>query len=188
MRLMLRTLLAERFKLAIRKEVQDMPDLRAPAREARRQARSSASRRRHRLRCHDGRGPRRRAHWRPAAGAAWARRPHLVRCDAEQRQDTDGGNPLSMFANTLSPLVQRVVVDRTGFVGTDDFELTVHARPLTGGASRRTGSGRGASACRRERPVALHGAPGTACLEARTRRAGPVEVLVIERAEQPTGN
>jgi uncharacterized protein (TIGR03435 family) len=130
LRLMLRTLLADRFKLVMHRETQDLPVFALTA--ARR----------------DGTlGPR----LRPAAtdcAAARVERQAIVRsggtppvpvggpdapvtCGMRMgpgRLET-GGNPLSLLADGLAGLVQRVVVDRTGLEGNWDLELTYTPDP-----------------------------------------------------------
>jgi uncharacterized protein (TIGR03435 family) len=87
-----------------------------------------------------------------------------------------GGNPLPLLAQGLSNIVQRPVVDRTGLTGNWDFVLTFtpeqqRARPEITGADSNGPSIFTAM----EEQLGLK-------LEATT---GPVQVLVVDRAEWP---
>jgi bla regulator protein blaR1 len=91
-----------------------------------------------------------------------------------------GSMPLSLFANNLSGQVQRIVVDRTGLSGAWDFEITyAPERPLNPPPGV-------------EFPAADPNAPSlfTAIQEQLGLKLqstkGPVEVLVVDRVEQPT--
>ena len=88
--------------------------------------------------------------------------------------------PLSLFANNLSGQVQRVVVDRTGLSGGWDFEINyAPEQPVNPPPGV-------------EFPAADPNAPSlfTAIQEQLGLKLqstkGPVEVLVIDRVEQPT--
>lgn len=90
-----------------------------------------------------------------------------------------GGLPISLFTNALTALVQRVVVDRTGLVGSWDFDLTFEPVPV-----RRPGVPAELPVPDPDRPsifTALREQLGLT-LEA-TR--GPVDVLVIDHVEHP---
>ena len=88
---------------------------------------------------------------------------------------------LTNFANNLSQQMQRVVVDRTGLTGGWDFELTYAQEPLAGPLPPGV-----------ERPPVDPNAPSlvTAIQEQLGLRLqstkGPVEVLVVDRIEQLT--
>jgi uncharacterized protein (TIGR03435 family) len=92
-----------------------------------------------------------------------------------------GGMPIVTFANTLAGRVQRTVVDRTGLTGAWDFEINFAPEsaptPLPPGV---------------EPPPGDPTAPSlfTAIQEQLGLRLqptkGPVEVLVVDRIEQPT--
>lgn len=96
-----------------------------------------------------------------------------------------GGMPLSELVRTLSQQVGRVIVDKTGLTGGYDFELTYAPEQLGFGG-----------------PVQLNGAPPpvdpnapnlfTALQEQLGLKLesarGPVDVLVIDRIEQPTAD
>jgi uncharacterized protein (TIGR03435 family) len=87
--------------------------------------------------------------------------------------------PMSQFANNLSSQMQRVVVDRTGLTGGWDFELTFAPEPPAGPLPPGV-----------ELPPPDPGAPSlvTAIQEQLGLRLqstkGPVEVLVVDRIEQ----
>ena len=96
-----------------------------------------------------------------------------------------GGNPLAVFANALSPLAQRVVVDRTDLAGNWEFELTF--------TPDQTQLPPGAPPGVQLPNVDPNGASLFTALEEQLglklqATRGPVEVLVIDRVEQPTGN
>jgi uncharacterized protein (TIGR03435 family) len=87
------------------------------------------------------------------------------------------GLPLSMLATALATLVERPVVDRTGFTGGWDFELTFAERLPADSL-----------------PAAAAGAPSIyAALQEQMGlklepRKGPAEVLVIESIERPASD
>ena len=92
-----------------------------------------------------------------------------------------GGSPLSQFANSLGNSVGRVVLDRTGLLGNYDFNLTwtpdQTARP----------------AGTPELPVDPNGASIFTALQEQLGlkldpQRGPVQLLVIDRAEKPVEN
>jgi uncharacterized protein (TIGR03435 family) len=92
-----------------------------------------------------------------------------------------GGMPLLSFANMLSGRVQRTVVDRTGLAGAWDFEINF--APESAPIPAPPGV---------ELPPGDPTAPSlfTAIQEQLGLRLqstkGPVEVLVVDRIEQPT--
>jgi bla regulator protein blaR1 len=163
LRMMLRSLLADRFKLAVHRETRETPIY------ALVMARS------------DGQpGPRLR---RPAndhcaqrrAASAKGQPPPPLSADpvcgirGNQSELTAGSYPLSSFTAFLAGTVRRPVVDRTGLSGEWDFDLKWNPDP----ASTDT-----------ERPsifTALQEQLGLK-LEATT---GPVDVLVVDRVERP---
>jgi uncharacterized protein (TIGR03435 family) len=118
MQFMLRALLAERFNLKVHTEQRELPiytlvlarsdgKLGAQLRPAGVDCATVSARR--------GGPP-------PAAPVPGERVPCGIRIGPGQM--TGGGLPLSQLATTLSPFVQRVVVDRTGLSGNFDFDLT----------------------------------------------------------------
>jgi uncharacterized protein (TIGR03435 family) len=88
--------------------------------------------------------------------------------------------PMTVFANNLSQRMQRVVVDRTGLTGGWDFELTFAPEPTAGPLPPGV-----------ELPPADPNAPSlvTAIQEQLGLKLqstkGPVEVLVVDRIERP---
>ena len=181
LRMMVRTLLAERFKLAIRKDVQEMPVFELlPARR-------------------DGQpGPQLRtattdcmAMMVAALEAARTGAPPPAPRDPGGRVTCGvtvnsgrirmGGSPLSVFAGTLSPLVQRIVVDRSNMAGNWDLDVTFTPDPIQvppGGAAPAIDSNSPSLFTALQEQLGLK-------LEA---SRGPVEVLVIDGVERPTEN
>jgi uncharacterized protein (TIGR03435 family) len=181
MMLALQTLLADRFKLSVHWETQDLPIYALVLARA------------------DGKlGP----NIRPAAvdctaaaaaSAAAAKEgrtlnpntPDRVACGMRNSNGRImfGGYPLSFFANGLSNEVNRAVVDRTGLAGNWDFELTYtrdRARqPDVTDAGPPPADPDGASIF-----TALQEQLGLKL----DSMKGPVRVLVIDRIEQPTSD
>jgi len=96
-----------------------------------------------------------------------------------------GASPLSQLASALSPMVQRVVIDRTGLAGNFDLEMTFAADQLPKGPPPA-----GAPPLP---PIDSDGASIFTALQEQlglklelTR--GPVDVLVIDSVEQPSDN
>ena len=95
-----------------------------------------------------------------------------------------GGMPVANLATALSPMVGRIVLDKTGLTGSYNYELTYSPEQLGG------------------LPPALNGAavtidPNTPSIFTALQEQlglkldsdrGPVEVLVIDSAEQPTAD
>ena len=98
-----------------------------------------------------------------------------------------GGMPLTNLAQTLSPMVGRIVLDKTELTGNYDFELTYSLEGL--GSAFPGGGG----------PPLVNGAPPQVDPNSPTiftalqeqlglkldSQRGPVDVVVIDRAEQP---
>jgi uncharacterized protein (TIGR03435 family) len=121
LRLMLQTLLADRFGLAVHKETKDLPIFELVM--ARRDGQPGPALRPAAADC--------AALMAAAQAAARAGGPPPAPADRRScgismsmGRIVFGGNPLTAFANTLAPLAQRVVVDRTGLAGNWDFEMT----------------------------------------------------------------
>jgi uncharacterized protein (TIGR03435 family) len=98
-------------------------------------------------------------------------------------QLTGGSLPISLFANTISPIVQRVVLDRTGLSGNFDFELTwtpdqIPQGPPPPGAPQQPPIDPGG-------PSILTAVQEQLGLKLDSTR-GPVEVFVIDNVTQPT--
>jgi uncharacterized protein (TIGR03435 family) len=171
-RLMLRRLLAERFKLETRLESRTMP------RYALVMARE------------DGRlGPKLRPSAVDCAATLkdiWAPRP--AGCNAPREPRLAGGSmtfmfqgqPIAVLANRLQPIVGRFVVDKTGLKGPYDIELETELPPLPGVAEEKFGKPGVGLALSTVLPDQLG-------LKLESER-GPVEILVIDRVERPTPN
>ncbi|HEY7441324.1 MAG TPA: TIGR03435 family protein [Vicinamibacterales bacterium] len=98
-------------------------------------------------------------------------------------QLSGGSLPLSLFASTISPFVQRVVVDRTGLSGNFDFELSwtpdqIPQGPPPPGAPQQPPIDPGG-------PSILTAVQEQLGLKLDSTR-GPVEVFVIDNVTQPT--
>jgi uncharacterized protein (TIGR03435 family) len=183
MRLMLRTLLADRFKLVVRKETKELPIFELVL--ARPDGKLGPQLRRATTDC-SALAAAKQAAARNGGPAAPPPAPAACGITMNIGRIRFGGFPLSSFANTLSPPMQRVVVDRTGLAGNWEFELTFAPEqstlppgPLPAGA---------------QVPNVDPNAPSLVTaieeqLGLRLRSArGPVEVLVVDRVERPTGN
>jgi uncharacterized protein (TIGR03435 family) len=92
-----------------------------------------------------------------------------------------GGYPLSLFASNISGQVGRFVVDRTGLTGNWDFELVF------------TPEGRGTAPSGVDVPVPIDAAAPSLFTAVQEQLGlkfeptkGPVEVLVIDSVQQPT--
>jgi bla regulator protein blaR1 len=95
-----------------------------------------------------------------------------------------GGMPMTSLAQSLSPMVGRIVLDKTDLTGSYDFELTYSPEGLAG------------------LPPLLNGAPPPADPNAPTiftalqeqlglkldSQRGPVDVVIIDRVEQPVAD
>ncbi|MGH9238622.1 MAG: M56 family metallopeptidase [Vicinamibacterales bacterium] len=167
-RLMLRKLLADRFRLVVHKETKELPIFELVL--ARPDGRLGPQLRRSTTDCSAPKPP-------PAGPGGCGTTGNVGRIRF-------GGFPLSEFANMLSQSMQRVVVDRTGLTGNWDFELTF--TPDQSQLPQGTSPG--------QLPDVDPNAPSLVTameeqLGLRLRPArGPVEVLVVERVERPTEN
>ena len=90
-----------------------------------------------------------------------------------------GAMPMALLASNLSGQVQRIVVDRTGLSGGVGLRDHLCARTAAEPAARR-----GIPAGRSQRAVVVHGDAGAARFKLQSTK-GPVEVLVVDRIEQP---
>jgi bla regulator protein blaR1 len=175
-RLAMRTLLAERFNLVVRREMREVPMYalvmaRADGRPGPKLQRSSTD-------CSPEGQEARMA----AAKAAIAAGKPVTTCGSrfQAGRISFGGNPMSVFAKNWRP-DGRTVIDRTGLTGNWEFELTftpdqfdppagANAPPLDPNAP--------------SLPAALREQLGLKLEDTR----GTIEVLVIERVERPTEN
>ena len=181
-RTMLQGLLADRFQLAAHRETQQRPiyelvRVRGDGQPGPRLRRST------------GECAARRAAVQNGTSTNPPRPPGPGGCGVSTRlgRIAFGGSPVSAVANVLSPLVQRVVVDRTGLTGEWEFELTFTPDPST--LSLPPGFPLP--------PVAANADPNAASLFTALEEQlglklqparGPVEMLVVDRVQQPTDN
>jgi len=91
-----------------------------------------------------------------------------------------GGNPISFFANGLANQVARVVIDRTGLTGNWDFELTFTPERI-----RQAPPGAPPSDIDLNGPSLFTAIQEQLGLKLESTK-GPVRVLVIDHIEQPT--
>ena len=99
-----------------------------------------------------------------------------------------GGFPLSQLASALSQMVQRVVVDRTELTGNFDLELTYTPDQMPQGPPGTPPPGAPPPP-----PIDPNGPSIFTALQEQLglkldSQRGPVDVLVIDRAERPTEN
>jgi uncharacterized protein (TIGR03435 family) len=97
---------------------------------------------------------------------------------------TAGGQRMSDVANTLSPIVNRNVVDRTNLTGRYDLELSWTPDQLTPGPGGLSGGGAG-PALDPNAPSLFTAIQEQLGLKLDSDRA-PIEVTVIDQAHQPT--
>jgi uncharacterized protein (TIGR03435 family) len=179
MMLALRTLLADRFKLATHWETPEMP-VYALA-QARADGKLGPNLRRSSTDCEAIR----------AASREAAREGRVINANTTDRVACGvrnnnglmqfGGYPLSLFANALANQVARVVIDRTGLTGNWDFELTftperVRQQALAGNAPTGVDPNGPSIFTAIQEQLGLK-------LES---TKGPVKVLIIDHVEQPS--
>ncbi len=179
--LMMRTLLAERFKMVAHRETRELPIYALVL--ARRDGKPGPQLRQAVTDC-AARAAAARSGGPPPGPPPGPDSPVTCGMRMMPGKMLFGGMPLSQFANGLSPQVQRVVLDRTGLAGNWDFELSY--------APEQTQAPPGGFPAGVELPAADPNAPNlfTAVQEQLGLKLeparGPVEVLVIDRIEQPT--
>lgn len=98
---------------------------------------------------------------------------------------TVGGMPLSQFVTQLSQLTGRTVIDRTGLTGTYDFDLTWTPSPDQMPAGAPPPGAPPLPAIDLNGPSLFTALQEQLGLKLESQR-GPVEVVVIDRIEQPT--
>jgi uncharacterized protein (TIGR03435 family) len=170
--LMLRTLLAERFNLKVHTETRELPIY------ALVQARSNGSLgprlSRSNVDCDAARATV------AASRAAGAPANPADRPVCAFRGFTGSGVTLGQLSAVLTPLLQRVVLDRTGLVGRFDVDLALTPEQMR----RPDAPGPNASL---DGPSIFTTLQEQLGLKVESRR-GPVEVVVIDAAEHPTEN
>jgi uncharacterized protein (TIGR03435 family) len=178
MQLMLRELLADRFKLAVHNASREMPIYAlVPAKS---DGKTSAPLKKSEVDCQSGRG---NAPPRPAAPGQWPPCGFMVGFGNIKAR----GVTMAALASTLSGFVGRIVIDRTGFTTGFDVELTWTPDQLP---QRAAGPG--------DQPLVVNGATidpnGPSIFTALQEQLGlklestkgSVDVLVIDRAEKPS--
>jgi len=178
--LMLRTLLADRFKLVVHNETRELPIYALVL--ARSDGRLGPQLRPAAVDCAAMAAARGRGGPPPALPQPGERPTCGMRIGPGQM--AGGGFPLSQFATTLSQFVQRGVVDRTGLTGNFDLDLTWtpdfqgRGGPPPPGAPDLP-------------PIDPNGPSIFTAVQEQLglkldSQKGPVDVLVIDRVEQPT--
>jgi uncharacterized protein (TIGR03435 family) len=97
---------------------------------------------------------------------------------SDGRRLSSGGITMAQLIRSISPMVGRVVVDRTSLDGYYEFTLEYAARP---------GNAAGVTDPADDRPSIFTALQEQLGLTLRSERA-PVDVLVIDRLERPTSN
>jgi uncharacterized protein (TIGR03435 family) len=180
LQLMMRALLAERFKLALHNETKDSPIYALIL--ARSDGRLGPSLKKSETDC-DGAGRGRgRGGPMPPPGPPQPgdRMPCGIRIGPGNM--AVGGSPLSQFANSLGMFTGRVVQDRTGLTGNYDFNLTWTPDQMP---QRPPGAP--------DQPVDPNGPSIFTAVQEQLglkldSQRGPVELVVIDRAEKPVEN
>ena len=179
MRPMLRSLLIERFKLAFHNESREMPIY--ALMKARADGRLGPNLVPAAVDCAAMRG--RRSGGPPPAPPQPGQKMECGFMMGPGRMNA-GGMPMSQLAQALSPQVGRIVLDKTELTGNYDFEMTYAPEGFAGP------------------PPLLNGAPPPVDPNAPTlftalqeqlglkldSQRGPVDVVVIDRVEQPTAD
>ena len=154
LQLMLRSLLADRFKLVVRPDTREMPTYSlVPARA---DGKTGAQLRKSDANC----GPATAPSAPPAPGQLPSCGSMLGFGNLKAR-----GSTMAALASTLSTFAGRIVVDRTGLAGGYDVDLHLDAGSDSEAGGRSAGPGQRRTG-RSERPVALHGTAGATGAEA----------------------
>ena len=182
MRPMLRSLLAERFKLASHNETRDMAIY--ALMKARPDGKLGAGLTPAAVDCAAARG--RRGGGPPPAPPQPGQKMECGMMIGPGRLNA-GGMPMSNLATALAPQVGRIVIDKTELTGNYDFEVTYAPEALGGGV--------GAPPLVNGNPIQVDpNAPNlfTALQEQLglklDSQRGPVDVVVIDRLEQPVSD
>ncbi len=177
---MMRALLADRFKLAVHTESRELPIYALTL--ARRDGKTGSQLRPAAVDCVAMFAARGRGGPPPAPPQPGERPPCGMRLGPGNL--SGGGVTMAQLSTTLSQFVQRVVVDRTGLTGNFDIDLTWTPDQLP--------QGRGEPPPGVQLPPIDPNGPSifTAVQEQLglklDSQRGPVDVLVIDRVEQPT--
>jgi uncharacterized protein (TIGR03435 family) len=180
--LMLRSLLAERFKLEVRFETREMPiyELRLARNDGRLGPALSVTTTdcQALMKSVMGRGG-------PPPPPSPTERMQCGMRIGPGRMSA-GSFPMSEFANTLAGLVQRTVVDRTGLTGNYDAELTFTMEQMPGpGGAPLVPPGGAAPPVDPNAPSIFTALQEQLGLKLESAR-GPVQMLIVERVEQAT--
>ena len=175
---MMRSLLADRFQLALHHETRDLPIY------ALEMARSNGSLgpQLHRSTVDCAAIAAARQAGGGSAGATQAAGRPQCGVKAAGGQMMAGGLPISQLTLFLSPMVQRVVTDRTGLPGTYDFDLK-----WTPEQAAQAPSGVPSTAPDPDSPSIFTALREQLGLKLESAK-GPVDVLVIDKVERPTPN
>jgi uncharacterized protein (TIGR03435 family) len=189
LRLMLRSLLAERFNLVMHEETQDLPIFELVV--AGRDGTLGPQLRPASVDCNEEAAARRaaeRAGAPPRAGVA-PNGPGTCGLTMNPTRIAFGGMPLSALTGGLAGMVGRVVVDRTGLAGNWEFELKFAPDPaqLAGGPLGPPPPGVESPPVDPNLPSLFTALEEQLGLKLQASR-GPVEVLVIDSVEQPEEN
>lgn len=169
MRLMMRTLLAERFKLAVHYETREQPVYALVT--ARSDGRTPAALKRSTLDCDAVSAARREGRTADIPAAVNG----ITACTYNLNWGPDGmilkfaGLPLSWFGQSVGPQDGWVVIDRTGLTGGYEFTLTYDPEPIPGDDNRSL-----FTALQEQLGLKL------------VRERAPLQTLVIDRIERPT--
>ena len=179
MMLMLRRLLSERFKLALRKETREMPIYELVL--ARDDRRPGSQLRPSTVDCAALAAARARGGSPPAPPGPGEPMPCSFRIGLGQM--VGSGFPVSELARSLSNMVQRVVIDRTGLTGPYDFEVkfTPDASQMPLGP---VPPGVNPPAIDPDGPSLFTALQEQLGLKLEARR-GPVEITIIDGIERP---
>ena len=185
--LRMQSLLTERFNLTLHKETRELPIYALVV--ARRNAGPGPLLTPSTVDCADfGRGGRGAV---PAIQTGRDQRPKCGTINGPGRL-TGGGATMQQLAQSLSQYTGRMVIDKTELAGGFDYELEFAPDPALlsrGPGGGLPGGGRAAGAT----PVPLHGLPVFAAVQAQLglrldAQRAPIDVLVVDSAEQPTEN
>lgn len=170
LQIFLRTLLADRFSIAVRNETRELPTFDLVM--ARSDARLGPGLTKSDFDCDAyAAGP----HPPPSPGRA------APPCGERINRGALWGSAVTMtqFATSLTPFVSRFTTDRTGLTGRYDMELTWTPEQLPPATAPAAGDPTGASIF-----TAIQEQLGLKLVTAK----GPVNVLIVDHAEKPSGN